>query len=151
MATRRREGEGEERHRWIDTWESHDNGQSWRFVNNAVADVGEGNPPAMIRLSDGRLCLTYGDRKPPFEMRAKFSSDGGHTWSDPFVLQTGGGGRDMGYPRDAPASRRKGRHTLLLLHAGEHLPADHRHDLGPGILGTTREVLRCFSLSVAWI
>jgi hypothetical protein len=99
MATRRREGEGENRHRWIDTWESHDNGQSWRFLNNAVADVGEGNPPAMIRLTDGRLCLTYGDRKPPFEMRAQFSSDGGHTWSDPFVLQTGGGGRDMGYPR----------------------------------------------------
>jgi hypothetical protein len=99
MATRRREGEGEDRHRWIDTWQSRDNGFRWSFVNDAVADVGEGNPPAMIQLKDGRLCLTYGDRKPPFEMRAQFSSDKGHTWSEPFVLQTGGGGRDMGYPR----------------------------------------------------
>ena len=99
MATRRREGEGETRHRWIDTWQSHDNGHRWQLVNQAVADVGEGNPPAMIRLADGRLCLTYGDRKPPFEMRATFSRSGGPTWSDPMVLRTGGGGRDIGYAR----------------------------------------------------
>ena len=99
MATRRREGEGEEHHRWIDAWESLDNGRSWQFLDDVVADVGEGNPPALIRLSDGRICLTYGDRKPPYDMRAKFSMDGGHSWSEPFVLQTGGGGRDMGYPR----------------------------------------------------
>lgn len=99
MTTRRREGTEEDRHRWIDTWESSDNGQTWEFVNDAVADVGEGNPPAMIQLADGRLCLTYGDRKPPFEMRAQFSRNGGHTWSEPFVLRTGGGGRDMGYAR----------------------------------------------------
>ena len=53
----------------------------------------------MIRLADGRLCLTYGDRKPPYEMRAQFSRGRGLTWSAPFVLQTGGGGRDMGYAR----------------------------------------------------
>ncbi len=99
MTTRRREGEGENHHRWIDTWESHDNGQSWNFVGDAVADVGEGNPPSMIRLKDDRLCLTYGDRKAPFEMKAQFSSDDGHSWSDPFVIATGGGGRDIGYPR----------------------------------------------------
>lgn len=99
MTTRRREGAGEERHRWIDTWESHDNGESWTFVGAAVADVGEGNPPSMIQLQDGRLCLTYGDRKAPYEMRAQFSSDAGHSWTEPFVLQTGGGGRDLGYPR----------------------------------------------------
>lgn len=98
MATRRREGSGEKHHRWIDAWQSHDNGRSWSFLNNAVEDVGEGNPPAMIRLADGRLCLTYGDRKSPFEMRAQFSSNGGHTWSTPFVLRTDGGGRDIGYP-----------------------------------------------------
>jgi len=99
MTTRRREGRGEKKHRWIDTWASHDNGGSWDFVGKAVEDVGEGNPPSMIKLRDGRLCLTYGVRKHPFEMQAKFSSDDGKTWSDPFVLQTNGGGRDMGYPR----------------------------------------------------
>lgn len=97
--TRRREGADEPHHRWIDTWQSHDDGQSWHFLNNAVEDLGEGNPPSMIKLQDGRLCLTYGLRKAPFEIQAKFSSDEGQTWSDPFVLQTGGGGRDLGYPR----------------------------------------------------
>ncbi len=99
MTTRRREGPNEPRRRWIDTWQSRDNGGSWQFMNDAVADVGEGNPPSMIALRDGRLCLTYGVRKAPFDVRAVFSSDEGRTWSEPFVLQTGGGGRDLGYPR----------------------------------------------------
>jgi len=98
-STRRRSGPNERRVRWIDAWESLDDGRSWEFLNNVVADVGEGNPPALIQLSDGRLCLTYGDRKPPFEVRAQFSSDGGHSWSSPWTLSAGGGGRDMGYPR----------------------------------------------------
>ena len=99
MTTRRREGRGESKRRWIDAWTSHDNGASWQFATGAVDDVGEGNPPSMIRLADGRLCLTYGVRKAPFEIQAKLSSDGGQTWSAPVVLQTGGGGRDLGYPR----------------------------------------------------
>ncbi len=99
MTTRRREGPGEDKHRWIDTWKSKDNGASWTFINNAVDDVGEGNPPSMLRLEDGRLCVTYGVRKAPFEMQARFSSDAGATWSEPFVLKTDGGGRDLGYPR----------------------------------------------------
>jgi len=97
--TRRREGRGESKNRWIDTWRTDDDGRKWKFLNKAVDDVGEGNPPSLIQLQDGRLCLTYGVRKPPFEMQAKFSSDEGRTWSDPFVLQTNGGGRDLGYPR----------------------------------------------------
>jgi len=99
MTTRRREGPGEKHHRWIDTWKSHDNGSSWDYVGKAVEDAGEGNPPSMIKLKDGRLCLTYGVRKAPYEMQAKFSRDDGKTWSEPFVLKTNGGGRDMGYPR----------------------------------------------------
>jgi hypothetical protein len=99
MTTRRREGEKEKKHRWIDTWNSYDNGESWKYLGKAVEDVGEGNPPSMIRLTDGRLCLTYGDRKAPFDMRAKFSDDHGKSWSKSFVLMTDTGGRDMGYPR----------------------------------------------------
>ncbi|MBX3412265.1 MAG: exo-alpha-sialidase [Pirellulales bacterium] len=99
LATRRRAAEDEPKHRWIDLWKSDDNGQSWQALGDAVDDLGEGNPPAMIRLADGRLCLTYGVRKAPYEIQAKFSRDEGLTWSAPFVLQTGGGGRDLGYPR----------------------------------------------------
>jgi len=83
---------------WIDAYASHDNGQTWKHVSRPVSDTGEGNPPSMIRLEDGRICLTYGFRAPPYKMCAKLSSDGGRTWSDEIILRTGGGGRDMGYP-----------------------------------------------------
>lgn len=72
----------------------------------------------MIRLKDGRLCVTYGDRKAPFEMQAKFSSDEGKTWSEPFVLITETGGRDMGYPKKSSTTGRKNCHHLLLLLQG---------------------------------
>ena len=43
--------------------------------------------------------MAYGHRDPPFEMRAILSSDNGKTWSQPFVIEGEGGGRDIGYPR----------------------------------------------------
>jgi len=83
---------------WINAYASHDNGKTWKNIGRPVADTGAGNPPSMIKLVDGRVCLTYGYRAPPFKMCAKLSRDGGQTWSDEIILRTGGGGRDMGYP-----------------------------------------------------
>ena len=72
---------------------------AWTALKDPVDDAGEGNPPSLIRLRDGRLCLTYGDRKPPYRMYAKFSDDAGQSWSDPLILRDNIAGRDMGYPR----------------------------------------------------
>jgi len=83
---------------WIDAYASQDNGKTWKHISRPVADTGEGNPPSMLKLQDGRVCLTYGYRAKPFKMCAKLSSDGGKTWSDEIILRTNGGGRDMGYP-----------------------------------------------------
>ena len=94
-AVRRREGSK----RWIETWLSEDNGASWSFLNVATPDLGEGNPPAVIRLKDGRVCLTYGYRQAPFGIRARLSRDGGRTWGEEFILRDDGGGRDLGYTR----------------------------------------------------
>lgn len=84
---------------WIDAWASHDGGSSWIYLNRPVPDAGEGNPSALILLKDGRLCLTYGVRKPPFSTEARLSADCGLTWDDPIVLRNDGAGRDIGYPR----------------------------------------------------
>ncbi len=85
---------------WIDAFLSNDNGKSWSYRNRPAPDLGEGNPPALIKLRDGRLCLTYGVRKSvPFRMEARLSRDGGKTWSEPFVLRNDGASRDLGYPR----------------------------------------------------
>ncbi len=100
LTTIRRREEGPQEHgAWIDAWRSADDGVHWQFLNRAAPDLGEGNPPALIRLRDGRVCLAYGVRKPPFRMEARLSSDGGHSWSRPFVLRGDGASRDLGYPR----------------------------------------------------
>jgi hypothetical protein len=65
----------------------------------AVADTGEGNPASLIRLRDGRVCLTYGHRAEPFGIRARLSQDDGRTWGPEIALRSDGGGRDIGYPR----------------------------------------------------
>ncbi len=85
--------------RWIETYRSKDDAQSWQFDTVPAPDLGEGNPPSLIRLADGRLCLTYGYRAAPFGMRARLSRDGGRTWEPEIVLRDNGGGRDVGYPR----------------------------------------------------
>ena len=94
-AIRRHEGE---KH-WIETYRSLDDGVSWTLDEVPAPDLGEGNPASLIRLKDGRLCLTYGYRAAPFSIRARLSRDRGHHWDGEIVLRGDGGGRDLGYPR----------------------------------------------------
>jgi hypothetical protein len=84
---------------WIETYCSSDGGGSWSFDGTPVPDTGEGNPPSMIRLRDGRVCLTFGYRAKPFGIRARLSADRGRTWEPEITLRDDGGGRDVGYPR----------------------------------------------------
>jgi hypothetical protein len=93
-AVRVREGDRS----WIEAYFSGDDGATWS-LRSTPAQTGEGNPAAMLKLADGRVCLTYGHRAAPFGMRAVLSSDSGQTWSDEIVLRANGGGRDIGYPR----------------------------------------------------
>ena len=88
-----------EKSRYIDSWISHDNGKNWNYVGKPVDDLGEGNPPCLIKLTDGRLCLTYGCRSEPFSICAKISTDNGKTWGKQIVLRNDGSGRDIGYVR----------------------------------------------------
>jgi len=100
VATRERRGTGREARNWIDLFASDDEGRSWKPAGRPVPDTGGGgNPPTLTRLADGRLCLTYGCRKPPFGMRARVSDDGGSTWGDEIVLRDDAGSHDIGYPR----------------------------------------------------
>ncbi len=36
--------------------------------------------PSMVKLKDGRFCVTYGDRAVPWGIRARISDDNGKTW-----------------------------------------------------------------------
>jgi hypothetical protein len=88
---------------WIDAYITHDDGRSRSYLSRPAPDTGDksGNPPSMIRLRDGRLAITYGHRAPPFEVRARLSSDGGKTWSPDILLRGDGGAWDIGYSRSA--------------------------------------------------
>jgi len=84
---------------WLDVYASDDNGVSWYFLSRA-AETGprNGNPPDLIQLSDGRLCLTYGNREDRSRMMVRFSSDDGKSWGPEFILREGHE-TDIGYPQ----------------------------------------------------
>ena len=95
-----REGEFEEVPTWIDLYESTDNGATFHYLNRPVPDAGSGgNPPSMLKLQDGRICLVYGYRALPFGIRARLSEDGGKTWGEVIHLRDDGACSDLGYPR----------------------------------------------------
>jgi len=104
VTTRRREESG----RFIDAYLSQDNGLTWNLLPNPVENCGQGNPPAMVKMKDGRICLIYGyraleedinNKRDKSEIRAKISADNGKTWSQDYVLRDDGSGKDLGYPR----------------------------------------------------
>ena len=86
---------------WIELQRSDDNGATWKLVSIVTpeASAKSSNPPSMIKLKDGRLCITYGDRLPPYGIKARLSRDAGKTWGEEIALRTGAGNHDLGYPR----------------------------------------------------
>ena len=96
----RRYERGDIKRGWIEVHESNDDGRTFEFLCIAADTGGSGgNPPSMIRLADGRICLAYGFRSPPYGIRAKISGDDGRTWSDEIVLRDDGRNWDLGYTR----------------------------------------------------
>lgn len=88
------------RHRpFIDAYRSTDDGKTWTFVNKPAPDTGRGNPPALLKLKDGRLAIMYGYRAEPYGIRARLSSDSGAAWGEEIVLRKDAGNWDLGYPR----------------------------------------------------
>jgi hypothetical protein len=84
---------------FIEAFRSDDDGKTWVFEGKPVPDTGRGNPPALVKLADGRLVITYGYRAEPAGIRARISGDSGKTWGDEFILRDDGGSWDLGYTR----------------------------------------------------
>ena len=111
---------------WIDAYQSRDNGRAWEFLSK-VADTDRGgwngNPPSMVRLRDGRLCVTYGYCSRPRGIRAKLSSDNGKTWGDEIHLRDDGRSYDLGYPRTV--QRTDGKLVTIYHYTTEEHPEQH--------------------------
>ena len=89
---------------WLDAYTSSDGGATWTLRSYvASTGAGNGNPPGMTLLADGRICVVYGERTYG-TIQAVMSSDHGRTWSEPVLLMEGFWSEDMefddlGYPR----------------------------------------------------
>lgn len=85
----------------IEAWISRDRGVTWSWLGTPVPAAGgqSGNPPDLIRLRDGRLCLVYGYRSVPRGIRARISADEGRSWGEELVLRDDAVSHDLGYSR----------------------------------------------------
>lgn len=113
---------------WIDGYVSRDEGKTWALAGK-VGDTGagNGNPPAVLRLADGRLLCAYGDRSRN-RLFARLSGDGGKSWGDEAVLRDGyapdaDGEVDFGYPR--LFQRRDGAVVCVYYWADKDRPTGH--------------------------
>lgn len=106
----------EKSRRYISTYSSKDNGKTWTQLNDAAENTGIGNPPAMVKMKDGRICMIYGFRADlpgilaktkTSDIRARISEDNGKTWSRDYILRNDGSGQDIGYPRVVQRKDRK--------------------------------------------
>ncbi len=75
--------------------ESSNGGRTWSVPH----PIGVwGLPSHLLRLRSGKLLMTYGHRRPPYGNQARFSDDGGKSWSEPVIVSGDGAGGDLGYP-----------------------------------------------------
>ncbi len=95
-----RNGEAVSPYCCIDVYHSNDGGRSWDFLSK-VAETGDrnGNPPSLVRLQNGCLCVAYGFRRPHFGIWARLSNDDGQSWGEQISLRDDGRTWDLGYPR----------------------------------------------------
>jgi hypothetical protein len=102
-ALRRRDMDAGDQDCWVDAYVSQDAGESWSFLCKiGVTGQHNGNPPALVRLTDGRLCCVYGQRNTR-QMIARYSEDEGVSWEQAIVLRDDYASveqdQDLGYPR----------------------------------------------------
>jgi hypothetical protein len=75
--------------------ESRDGGRTWSVPHS----IGVwGLPSHLLRLSDGRLLMSYGHRRKPYGNQARLSADNGKTWGEAITISGDGSGGDLGYP-----------------------------------------------------
>jgi len=117
---------------------SDDSGKTWAEPYETPL---WGFPPHLMQLSDGRVLVSYGYRRPPFGQRACISEDG-VTWKleNEIVLRHDAPNKDLGYP----VSIELGPGVVLSIYYQPNVPAGTYQEMDPpdpertkpGILGT---------------
>ncbi len=108
----------------LEIFASDDDAFTWRAVT--TLDVKPVSSAHLLKLSDGRVLLTYGKRATgDCGIDARTSSDGGRTWSTPQRL-VGLEKADCGYPDavEMPGGR------ILVSYYSDGVPAHQRYHMG---------------------
>ncbi|OHB49022.1 MAG: hypothetical protein A2Y10_01120 [Planctomycetes bacterium GWF2_41_51] len=116
-ALRQRRGNSQ----YIDIYKSIDGAKSWNYLSLVVNNIN--NPPAMLKLADGRICIAYGQRYSPYGIKAKISTDNGQTWGSEITLRNDGLSWDLGYPRSI--QRPDGKIVTIYYYATVTNPQQH--------------------------
>jgi len=75
--------------------ESRDSGKTWS--QPVETNITSGACPRTLKLSDGRILLTFGRRYKPYGLYARLSRDGGKTWGRTSWLLRTAPNRNQGY------------------------------------------------------
>ncbi|MEI6467052.1 MAG: sialidase family protein, partial [Verrucomicrobiota bacterium] len=108
----------------LDVFASDDDAMTWRHV--CELDVKPVSSAHLLKMSDGRVLLTYGNRTAGnrgIDVRA--SPDGGRTWGSPqrlIELDTG----DCGYPDVLELPGRR----LMVAYYADGIPQHQRYHMG---------------------
>lgn len=101
-ALRRRNPRDAEASDWVDAYRSADRGASWSPLGPiGRTGTGNGNPPSLARLADGRIACAYGNRSLG-QMLVRVSLDQGRSWGEEIPIREIRFTRDFGYPRIVP-------------------------------------------------
>lgn len=119
-----RSREPEPHRNFLKAFRSVDNGETWQEEPNPSFETGNGGtPPALVRMQDGRLALSYIFRSNyGSRVHLRFSEDNGKTWGNEITVRSGDGAtRDVGYPRMV----QNGDGDLVILYYWNHAADEH--------------------------
>ena len=125
----------------LHTARSQDGGFTWS--NPIQITQPRQHPADLVRLSNGDILLTYGNRNPPYRIEGRVSRDGGRSWLD--ILLTFSGHlygytaedsrrTDLGYPSSVVRGNGQGV-TMYYYNPSMRLASDSRQRAGNSLYG----------------
>ncbi len=110
----------------MDLFESEDDGKSWKMVGNLTDD--SQHPGHITSLQDGRLLLTYGNRKVGQRgVAVKVSLDQGRTWGEELIIIDDlDFGQDCGYPTSVQLDNG----NIMTLYYSRGIESHQRYHMG---------------------
>ena len=115
----------------LNLYVSDDDAQTWTLRRTAITGPGQ-HPGHFLRLRDGRVLLSYGDRQDPHGVDVRFSRDEGMTWSEPWRVVDFMD--DGGYP--SSVQRPDGQ--VLTAYYARRISAHDRYHMGTVVWDPTR-------------